>query len=183
MQFSVEADLLAVEISGLCFFSTVCYCLFPRDKFSGDSRWKLSVSCLWFLAGHSSAVPVSLHSFWSCRCLRIFKILWVNAIKLPVGLSSCRTYDIAIMWWFSTRICYLYYCLSHGSVPSEADPAWTLNKNILAIECLGQKLSNRLRFHLTKDSCFAFVFKHIWRTSLRSYRAMHWVQSRINGWE
>lgn len=169
MQFSVEADLLSVEISGLCFPSTVYYCLFPWDKFSGYSTWKLSASCLWFSAGHSSAVPVSLLSFWSCRCLRIFERLWVNAIKLSVGLSSCRTYDIVIMlWWFSTRVYYLYCCLNHWLIPSEADPAWTLYKKmILATEW--EKLSSRLWFHLTKDWCFAFVFKHVWRTSLRSY--------------
>lgn len=125
MQFSVEADLLAVEISGLCFFSTVYYCLFPWDKFSGNSRWKLSVSCLWFLAGHSSAVPVSLHSFWSCRCLRIFKRLWVNAIKLPVGLSSCRTYDMAITWWFSTRVCIAVSAMDQFLLKQILHEHWT----------------------------------------------------------
>lgn len=120
MQFSVEADLLSVEISGLCFSSTVYYCLFPWDKLSGDSRWKLSANCPWFSSGLSSTVPVSLHSFWSCRCLRTFERLWVNAIKLAAGLSSCRTYGIVIMLWgFSTRVYYLYCCLSHWLIPSE----------------------------------------------------------------
>lgn len=48
MQYSVEADLLSVEMSGLCFSSTVYYCLVPWDRFSGNSRWKVSAGCLWF---------------------------------------------------------------------------------------------------------------------------------------
>lgn len=48
MQDPVEADLLSVEMSRLCFSSTVYYCLFPQDNFSENSRLKVSAVCLWF---------------------------------------------------------------------------------------------------------------------------------------
>lgn len=47
MQHSVVADLLSVETSGLCFSSTVYYCLFPQDRFSGNSRCRVAVGCCW----------------------------------------------------------------------------------------------------------------------------------------